>query len=397
MRGSGTWRETALTSQTTTKSTQLLKAAAVELGFGLTGACAAVSPGGFQPLQQWIDAGHVGQLDYIPKRMEAYRHPDRVMPGVVSLLMLGMNYRTAMPAEQARPGFGQVSRYAWGDSDYHDLVWSKLNELGERASRIWPGLKWRGVIDTAPLLEREFASLAGIGWQAKNTMLINPKSGSWFFLAALLMDVELEYDDPLTTNHCGSCTACLDACPTDAFVEPHVLDARRCISYLTIELKEQIPREFRAGMGDLVFGCDICQEVCPWNRFSSQTSEAALQPSQPDGEIDLREMFFWSDEQFRSRFRKTALWRPRRRGMLRNAAIVLGNQKDADSIPALTAGLNEAESIVRGASAWALGELGTPECHDLLKERLKIEQDADVQKEIILVIESSHSRVSGPE
>jgi len=358
------------------------------VGFDLTGACPAVSPEGFHPLVQWIEAGHAGQLDYLPKRIDAYRHPEGVMPGVVSLLMLGMNYSTESTGGKARDGFGRVSRYAWGGNDYHDLIWSRLNELGERATEIWPGLKWRGVVDTAPLLEREFARLSGIGWQAKNTMLISPKSGSWFFLAALLLDVELEYDAPVTTNHCGSCRACLDACPTDAFVGPHRLDARRCISYLTIELRDQIPRELRAGMGDWVFGCDVCQEVCPWNRFSTPSGEAAFQPSSPDGEIDLRELFFWSEDQFRSRFRRTALWRPRRRGILRNAAIVLGNQREQSAVPALTAGLNDSESIVRGASAWALGEIATTECAGLLDARSLIEPDPDVLEEIRFALTS---------
>ncbi len=210
-------------------------------------------------------------------------------------------------------------------------------------------------MDTAPLLEREFAQLAGLGWIGKNTLLLNKQLGSWFFLAALLTDQELDYDEPHVADHCGTCRACLDACPTGAFVEPYVLDARRCISYLTIELRGPIPDNLRSGVGDWLFGCDICQDVCPWNHRAPASPEAAFAPLEDmNPVVELAALFALDDAAFRERFRHTPLWRAKRRGLLRNAAIVLGNRPHAAAIPALIRGLNDPEPLVRGASAWAL-------------------------------------------
>jgi epoxyqueuosine reductase len=235
-----------------------VKLRAGELGFSLRGICPAVAPPGALRFDQWLAAGHAGQMHYLADRREAYHHPASV------LVMLGMNYRTAEPA-MSQPGEGRVSRYAWGDADYHDVVRERLDTLAEFFRERAPAARVRGVVDTAPLLEREFAQLAGLGWIGKNTLLLNREHGSWFFLAALLTDVALAYDAAHEADHCGTCRACLDACPTHAFPQPYVLDATRCISYLTIELRNAVPPALRAGMGDWLFGCDVCQEVCPWN------------------------------------------------------------------------------------------------------------------------------------
>lgn len=371
----------------TSQSTGLLKSAAFELGFAWSGACAAVTPPGYSRLLDWLNAGFAGEMDFIARRREAYRDPGSVMDGAVSLLMLGTNYCTVPPPASVPAGSGRVSRYAWGSGDYHDLIWSRLDQLADRAQSLFPGVHARGVVDTAPLMEREFARLAGLGWQAKNTLLVSPTAGSWFFLSALLLDVELDYDAPLDTNHCGTCTACLDACPTKAFVAPHVLDATRCISYLTIELQNPIPRALREGMGDWVFGCDVCQEVCPWNRFSTSSGVPEFQPGN-GGQLPLAGLFFWSEEEFRSHFRKTPLWRPRRRGLLRNAAIVLGNQRDPSALPALERGLGDTESLVRGASAWAMGRIGGRSCREILQQRAATESDCVVRQEIADALES---------
>ncbi|HND55076.1 MAG TPA: tRNA epoxyqueuosine(34) reductase QueG, partial [Pirellulaceae bacterium] len=213
-----------------------LKARAAQLGFALSGVCPAVSPAGLTRFHEWLAAGYAGEMRYLSDRAAAYAHPSHVLEGTRSLLMLGWNYRTATPAP-APAGTGRIARYAWGAVDYHDLIHDRLHQLADflRASR--PGAKARGVVDSAPLLEREFAQLAGLGWIGKNTLLLNRRAGSWFFLAALLTDVELTYDSPLQVDHCGSCRACLDACPTQAFPQPYMLDATRCISYSTIEAK----------------------------------------------------------------------------------------------------------------------------------------------------------------
>jgi epoxyqueuosine reductase len=204
------------------------------------------------------------------------------------------------------------------------------------------------------LLERDFARRAGLGWFGKNTMLLNKHQGSYFFLGALLTDLELRPDAPHTADHCGTCTACLDACPTGAFAGPGLLDSRRCISYLTIEHRGEVSPDLRAGLGDWVFGCDVCQEVCPWNRKAPLGAEPSLQP-RPDLErLDLVELLGLPEEEFRHRFRKTALWRTRRRGLLRNAALVLGNTGGPDVLPALRRALEDAEPLVREAARWAI-------------------------------------------
>jgi epoxyqueuosine reductase len=221
-----------------------------------------------------------------------------------------------------------------------------------------------------------------MGWIGKNTLLINRDEGSWFFLAALLTDFELAYDRPHETDHCGTCRACLDACPTGAFPQPYVLDATRCISYLTIELRDTVPMELRPGIGDWLFGCDVCQEVCPWNSRAPQSREAEFAPRDDSNPLDLIALFDLDEAAFRERFRHTPLWRSRRRGLLRNGAIVLGNRPTPEAIPALVRGLNDSEPLVRGACAWALGRFQQAVAQDALNARLSIESDAQVRCEI---------------
>lgn len=365
--------------------TAALKERAAELGFTLVGACAAVTPTGASTLDEWLARGYAGTMDYLAERREAYSHPKHVLEGARSLLMLGLPYRTAEPTTIAA-GEGRVARYAWGGVDYHNVIRQKLHHLADYLRELEPSAATRGVVDTAPLLEREFAQLAGIGWVGKNTLLLNRQSGSYFFLAALLTDVELVYDAPFEADHCGSCTACLDACPTQAFPQPYVLDGSRCISYLTIELRDQMPAELRSGVGDWLFGCDVCQEVCPWNRFAPVSELPELQPLDALNPVELAELFALTEEEFRRRFRRTPLWRPHRGGLLRNAAIVLGNQRRESAIPALAQGLDDADPLVRGAAAWALGQIAAshPEspAHPLLHARLQKETNQEVQAEL---------------
>jgi epoxyqueuosine reductase len=249
-----------------------------------------------------------------------------------------------------------VARYARG-ADYHDVLRERLKRLLAWLQAERPGCRGRAVVDTAPLLERDYARRAGLGWFGKNTMLLNRRQGSYFFLGALLSDVELTPDAAHETSHCGTCTACLDACPTDAFPAPGVLDARRCVSYLTIELRGSVPEELREGLGDWVFGCDVCQEVCPWNRKAPPGAEPALAP-RPDLEaLDPEEVLGLTEDEFRRRFAGTALTRPRRAGLLRNAALVLGNTGGPEALPALRRALADPEPLVREAAAWAVGRI----------------------------------------
>jgi epoxyqueuosine reductase len=369
--------------------TTLLKQRAAKLGFQLCGVCPAVSPSGATQLDEWLAAGYAGEMQYIADRREAYHNPQEVLPGVRSIIMLGMLYATSDPepspgttAQQGSARHGRIARYAWGDTDYHDLIRDRLHDLADYLRELVPGANTRGVVDTAPILEREFAQLAGLGWVGKNTLLLSKTAGSYFFLAALLTDAELEYDAAHTADHCGTCTACLDACPTHAFPQPYVLDATRCISYLTIEMHNEVPVELRAGMGDWVFGCDVCQEVCPWNQNAPRSSESAFAPVAELNPLELTALFDMDEAAFKQRFRRSPIWRAHRRGLLRSAAIALGNQKDPATTAALAKGLNDVEPIVRGACAWALGRIDTADSHRYLLERRQLERDSDVIEEI---------------
>jgi len=365
-----------------------LKQRATELGFQHCGICPAAAPPGAARLDDWLAAGYAGQMHYIADRRPAYDHPRHVLEGAQSIVMLAMHYSPEKPSPP-QSGEGRVSRYAWGTDDYHNLIRDRLHRLADSHREQVPEAITRGVIDTAPLMEREFAQLAGLGWIGKNTLLLSKTAGSYFFLAALLTDQRLSYDEPLAMDHCGTCTACLDACPTDAFPQPYVLDATRCISYLTIELQNPIPVELRPKMGNWLFGCDVCQDVCPWNKNAPPTAEKAFAPCEEMNPMELATLFDLDEEQFRARFRQTPLWRAHRRGLLRNAAIVLGNQGDASALPALHRGLQDEEPLVRGACAWALGELSLPQAQEALELRKTVEANLHVKTEIAAALQSN--------
>jgi epoxyqueuosine reductase len=340
-----------------------------QLGFELCGIAPAAPADGFDRLLAWLDAGHAGEMNYMHVHREARRHPRAVFSAVRSVVMVGMNYAPRQSSTANRtsgPFRGRVARYARG-ADYHRVLRERLKQLGAWLRRQRPEAWGRVVVDTAPLLERDFARRAGLGWFGKNTMLLNKRLGSWFVLGALLVDIDLEASPPHEASHCGTCTACLDACPTNAFVEPGLLDSRRCISYLTIELKTPVPAEQRTWLGDWLFGCDVCQEVCPWNR-KAPTGGPALAARADLEEVDLVELLGLSEVDFRARFEGTALFpRPGRPVILRNAALVLGNTADERALPALERALNDPEAMVRAAARWAIGRIrsrrtGVPAC-----------------------------------
>lgn len=310
-------------------------------------------------LHEWLSAGYSGQMAYLEGRREAYATPERVLQGVRSLVVAALNYCTVEPQASLAPHEARVARYAWGSQDYHDVMRERLGRLADVLHELAPGCRTRCVVDTAPLLERDVARLAGLGWFGKNTMLINKWIGSWFFLGAVLTDVELQPDAPHETAHCGTCTRCLDACPTNAFVEPYVLDATKCISYLTIELRDRpIPEPLRPGLGDWLFGCDVCQDVCPWNRKAPRSTEPSFQPRAGLAAADCIELLSLSESEFNDRFGDTPLARPGRSGILRNACTVLGNARCRVAIPALERATHDDDSVVREAAAWALAQIG---------------------------------------
>lgn len=370
------------TGNSLSQQSALIKRLAREVGFDLAGIAPAVTPTGYHSFLDWLNQGYAGEMSYLERRKEAYEHPRYVMSSVRSVLMLTLNYQTEAPPEVTGTE-ARVSRYAWGTTDYHKVIRKKLKQLSRLIHEQYPDCETRGVVDTAPLLERDFAQLAGLGWIGKNTLLLNKREGSWFFLAGLLLSDELEYDEPQQTSHCGTCTRCLEACPTDAFVEAGTLDARKCISYLTIELRDQpIPAELRTGMQDWMFGCDVCQEVCPWNRKAPISGETAFQPVETFTPVDACELLTLDEAAFQERFQSTPMSRARRAGLLRNAAIVLGNRGDESAVPALLGVLNDEEPLIRGAAAWALGRLGAPTTVETLQTRLEIETETDVIEEL---------------
>jgi len=334
-----------------------VKEFARNLGFAPVGIAPAVSPETFGQFGDWCDAGYAGEMRYIERRRDAYAHPDSMLHGVRGIVMVGLNYAGGDPAPLAS-STGRVSRYATGPRDYHEVLRERLRLLADELHRAWPGCRTRAVVDTAPLLERDFARLAGLGWFGKNTMLINKQRGSWFFLGALLTDVELAPDAPHATAHCGTCTRCLEACPTDAFVGPYVLDARKCISYLTIELRDRpIPEDQREGVGEWLFGCDVCQDVCPWNHKAPHSVEPDFQPRVDLNPLECLELLTITEAEFKQRFGATPLDRAGRSGLVRNSCIVLGNRGDTRSVPALQQATDDADPIVRDAAIWALQRL----------------------------------------
>jgi epoxyqueuosine reductase len=299
--------------------TESVKALALELGFDLVAIGPADPPEHGSDFRRWIEAGHAGTMGYLERRLEERLDPRRVLPGARSVVCVALNYYQGEAEDH--PSWRPVARYAWG-RDYHDVIGPRLERLATHLAEAG-GARSRGYVDTGPVLERDLAARAGLGWIGKNTMLLHPRLGSWFFIGVLLTTADLAHDAPLH-DRCGSCRACLDACPTGAFVAPYVLDARRCISYLTIEHRGEIDPALHRGMAGWQFGCDVCQEVCPWNRKAPVTREADLQPcgAYPGAEVLSR----MDDETIRKRFQGTALLRAKASGLKRNAAIYRENE-----------------------------------------------------------------------
>lgn len=412
-------------------NTQTVKEYAYSLGFDTVRITTA---------EALSDAEHVikeritrGLMDGLPwfttERADVSCHPDALLPGARSIITLGMVYLTEQPdhitqREQAQqPGEGragprgQIARYAWGD-DYHDIIKPKLRQFADWFStrareEMGEEAETRLFVDTGRMVDRAVAQRAGLGWYGKNTNILTREWGSWLFLAEIVTNLPLEIDQPLKAN-CGSCEICLHACPTGALPRPYELDNTRCISFLTIELRGSIPIELRPLMGSLIFGCDICQEVCPVNRVverrlgvgqseqarqviarnsitrHNHTSDRIKFQAHPAFQArpgtgsspELIPLLSLTEDQFRERFRRSPIKRAKRRGLLRNICVALGNSGDQRAIPALIGALHDHESLVRGHAAWALGRLGGQQAHEALHVALKQEEDHEVQQEI---------------
>jgi epoxyqueuosine reductase len=368
---------------------------ALALGFDLAGIVPVGPPRHSAAFAGWLAAGYGGEMAYLAARAAERLTPAVWLPDARSLILLAANYNPGVPpSEWCDPAHGRIARYAWA-TDYHDVLKPRLYALDafirERTGRTALG---KACVDTAPLLERDFAEQAGLGFIGRNTCLITPGLGSWTFLAALAVPEQLALDagrwttstlvhhPPSTAGTCGRCTRCLDACPTTAFVGPHLLDARRCISYLTIELRGPIPRELRPLVGNRIFGCDVCQEVCPYNRGAPEATERALMPNAGQTAPPLPELLALDEVAFRTRFSGSAVLRAKRRGLLRNTCIAAGNWGDPAAIPPLTDLLTDCEPLVRGHAAWALGRVGGTTAVGALWSALGMEEDAWVREEI---------------
>jgi epoxyqueuosine reductase len=337
-----------------------IKAQAFGLGFDLAGIASLGPADTANAFDEWLAEGYAGTMEYLPRGRDKRQDSRLPVPGSTSAVVVAMNYGGREPD-------GPVARYARGD-DYHDVMLGRLRALhhwlNEEARRPVLG---KAYVDTGPLLERDLARRAGLGWFGKNTNLINPSSGSFFFLGALLVDLELVADTPFAADRCGSCRRCLDACPTSAFVAPRVLDATRCISYLTIELRDSIPAELREDIGDRLYGCDICQTCCPWNiSFARDLTEAAFAPREAVAGRDARtlahELLAMSREEFSRAFKGSPMKRAKLRGLQRNAAVVLGNIGSEEERSVLERALEHEEPLVREHAAWALEQLDARRC-----------------------------------
>jgi epoxyqueuosine reductase len=369
-----------------------IKSEAQRLGFELVGfSPAKVSPHE-ESFVQWLRRGFAGEMDYLKRSEEVRRNPLTLMPWAVSVVSVGMNYFTPFIRPEVSPEpQGWISRYAWGD-DYHDVIKNRLERLLELVRDGHDGrVEGRVFVDSGPVLERGFAGVAGIGWIGKNTHLISPKRGSWFFLGELFLSLPLAYDQAIR-ERCGRCDLCLKACPTGAFAGPYVLDARRCISYLTIELKDSIPHHLRPLIDNHIFGCDICQEICPYNVKAMPTKEASFAPREGLYAPDLIPLLSLTAEEFRRRFHNSPIRRAKRRGLLRNVAVALGNLKSRAAVPALVRALNDEEPLVRGHAAWALGQIGTAEAFAGLQKRRLRETEAGVNEEIEAALEAARNQ-----
>jgi epoxyqueuosine reductase len=346
-----------------------------EIGFDACRVASCAPPPHASEFRGWLRDGAAGEMSYMERGKEKRCDPQKVLPGARSIVVLALNYwqgekfesekgreaalrrsepegrRTAQRAlPTPTPAAGRIARYAWGD-DYHDVIMSKLEKIDRFLSG--HGGTQKVYVDTGPVLERDHAAQAGVGWHGKSTMLIDPTLGTWFFLAEVLTTLELPADAP-QRDRCGTCVRCMTACPTGAITAPHRLDARRCISYLTIEHKSSIPLEFRPLIGDRIFGCDDCLDACPWNRFAKGSRESAFAARRSTVGMALRDYLKLSDEEFRLLFRNSPINRIKRRGFLRNVCVALGNVGDLNDLPALERAAVDPEPLIAEHAGWAI-------------------------------------------
>jgi epoxyqueuosine reductase len=374
--------------------TQAIKEYARQIGFSLVGVTSSSLLPHAEVFEAWLEQEQHGEMAYLSTERSRYvrPRPDLLMPGCRSILVLATRYPAPVLSQ---PGSdhehalrGRIAAYAWGE-DYHVLLAGKMrtlvmfieNQVGHPISSRW-------YTDTGPVLERELAQRAGLGWIGKNTCLINPAGGSYYFLAEILLDLDLEPDQPFVADRCGTCHRCMEACPTGCILPNRILDARRCISYLTIELKGAIPPELRSMLDGWIFGCDICQQVCPWNRFAKNLGSPLFDQQLADPAPSLLMEMDLSSTAFNRKYLHSPLRRTKRRGYLRNIAVAMGNLGVMEAVPGLSEVImHESEPLVRSHAAWALGKLANPASKKVLEQALDSETDPQVRSEILSALE----------
>ena len=338
-----------------------------EIGFDLCRFARAETPEHATEFRDWLDRGDAGEMNYLARNSERRCDPRQILPDAKTVIVLALNYfqgarkadsvtAAVSPAKGAAGtavSTGRIARYAWGD-DYHKLIEKKLAVIDQFLRH--RGGRQKCYVDTGPMLERDHAAAAGIGWHGKSTMLLNREFGTWFFLAEILTSLDFA-PDTVEKNYCGRCTRCIDACPTGAITAPHQVDARRCISYLTIELKGSIPIELRPLIGDRIYGCDDCLDACPWNRFAKASREMAFAMRPEIGAMKLRDYLGLDEDKFRRLFSNSPIKRAKRRGLLRNVCVALGNVGTADDLPALEKARVDSELLVAEHAQWAIDRI----------------------------------------
>jgi len=353
--GNRIWRgQKVMTQISAAELKARLISSARDVGFDSCRIAACNPPAHVTEFREWLRLGAHGEMNYMQRGEEKRCHPQKILPGARSIVVLALNYFQGEPTRRSQTAnTGRIARYAWGE-DYHDVIEVKLTRIDEFLRGF--GGHQKCYVDTGPLLERDHGAQSGIGWHGKSTMLIDQRLGTWFFLAEILTTLELPPDEPIP-NRCGTCERCIHACPTGAITGPHRLDARRCISYLTIELKEAIPLDLRPLIGDRIFGCDDCLEACPWNRFAQESRETAFSARRSTTGMSLRDYLNLNAEEFRALFKNSPIRRIKRRGFVRNVCVALGNVGDQADLPALQRVAADPDTMIAEHAAWAIKQI----------------------------------------
>jgi len=362
---------------------QAIKEKAKEIGFDLVGISPVDKFPETEAYKEWLKKGFAGKMEYMERSAEKRKDIKKVLPSARSVISCALNYNTDYPysVSETDKSRGWISRYAWGD-DYHYVMEEKLKSLLEyikKESRY--EVEAKIYVDTGPVLDRVYAKYGGIGWFGKNTCILDQDIGSWFFIGEMITNLELICDEPLQ-DRCGSCTMCIDACPTGALLKPYVLDSRLCISYLTIELRDDIPINLRDKVGNNIYGCDICQDVCPWNRKAEVTDEPSFKPREGLYSPSLLSLLNLSEEEYKETFRQSPIKRAKRRGLVRNVLIAMGNSGNKGFIRHLEGKLKDTDPMIRAHAAWAIWKLGGKDAYEILEKYLATETDSEVKEEI---------------